>query len=631
MAASDQQSSVFTGKSASTGTLIRAEFPPAQYWRRWTGDAAPAVISTDDVMALEQPAPTPAKPSASSGVSQSSTDSVNAPYRVLIVEDDPSQALFAEAVLRSSDIETRVVLVASEVLLAAREFNPDLILTDLHMPGLNGAEITAMIREQSALSHIPIVFVTGDDDPERQYEALRVGADDFLAKPVQPRQLIATVTARAQRSRALKQQTPVTPAIPIEQDLAASLGSTKQQTLLSRNEILQQLNSSIPGLNNGSVALILIHGNQLPAEEFKAVGARIADAFEELPTNHFISQLNDHLYLLFSKDIENQNIHPWMLQLQQNLLQQQHDETDSARRVGIYIGYTTLDHHFSNSGAALTATEQALRIAKTRNNGVNAYSSVQNKLNTNNYAPLIDALKGALSKNQVALEYHPITSVNAESDTQYKTVVKAYLPDGKVLSAKQIIDIAHAGGFTHEIDKRAMLLAINTLRAPLPGKQKPSRLFVPQSVSTILKSGYDKWFQAIKQQLNIDDDVLVLTLRQDDALNAYDQLTELIQKAATRFVFCLYGYDASPNADIMFEKLPIRYACLSDTSSFGRPAWLHEGIERAHDFDAFVIGPEINSPDDAALLWISGIDYIQEKSVDIQSQILESDSLHSLF
>src|SRR3546814_8055895 len=84
--------------------------------------------------------------------------------------DLPSQALFAETVLAGTGMQARVVGVSSEVMATMEQFRPDLVLTDLHMPGLSGAEITALIRAHVAFAHTPIVFLTGDPDPERSEE-----------------------------------------------------------------------------------------------------------------------------------------------------------------------------------------------------------------------------------------------------------------------------------------------------------------------------------------------------------------------------------------------------------------------------------------------------------------------------
>lgn len=95
----------------------------------------------------------------------------DAPYRVLIVEDDRSQALFAQSVLHGAGMHAQVEMTAASVPQAIQDYHPDLILMDLHMPELDGIRLTTLIRQQPGQQLLPIVFLTGDPDPERQFEA----------------------------------------------------------------------------------------------------------------------------------------------------------------------------------------------------------------------------------------------------------------------------------------------------------------------------------------------------------------------------------------------------------------------------------------------------------------------------
>ncbi|MDQ3057792.1 MAG: response regulator, partial [Pseudomonadota bacterium] len=186
----------------------RAEAPPPQYWRRWDGDA-PVDDAADNEAAGEALANSPAadtestllrdKPIASAASPAIADD----PYRILIVEDDPSQAMFAEGVLRGTGMETMIVAESSGVIDALERFHPDLVLMDLHIPGLDGIAMTEQIRAHEEYLHTPIVFLTGDPDPDRQFEVLAGGADDFLNKPIRPRHLVAAVQSRVQRARKL--------------------------------------------------------------------------------------------------------------------------------------------------------------------------------------------------------------------------------------------------------------------------------------------------------------------------------------------------------------------------------------------------------------------------------------------
>ncbi len=165
-----RNSSVTAGRPTGPGTTVRAEYPPADYWRRWCSDAPPPVV------------PVTADPAAEEVVVAETTpmvmpNEVGEPaYRILIVEDDRSQALFAQGVLKGAGMDAEVVQVASDTMAALDRFIPDLVLMDLHMPGMTGTELTALIRSNAAYAHIPVVFLTGDTNPESHFEVLDSGA-----------------------------------------------------------------------------------------------------------------------------------------------------------------------------------------------------------------------------------------------------------------------------------------------------------------------------------------------------------------------------------------------------------------------------------------------------------------------
>lgn len=125
-------------------------------------------------------------------------------YHVLIIEDEESQAAFYDAILSSAGMHVRVLHTPTGVLDVMKKFKPELILTDLHMPVCTGIELAKLIRQNNQYLDIPIVFLSGETDPERQFSALEAGADDFLIKPIDPEILIAAVSNRAERYRVLR-------------------------------------------------------------------------------------------------------------------------------------------------------------------------------------------------------------------------------------------------------------------------------------------------------------------------------------------------------------------------------------------------------------------------------------------
>lgn len=123
-------------------------------------------------------------------------------YRVLIVEDDRGQAKFCESILRHRGMVTSVCEDPLRVPAVLDEFKPDLVLLDLYLPGSNGIEVAQRIRESGQV-FLPIVFLSGEHDLDLRFDAIRMGADDFITKPVKPRHLVTTVESRVKRARQL--------------------------------------------------------------------------------------------------------------------------------------------------------------------------------------------------------------------------------------------------------------------------------------------------------------------------------------------------------------------------------------------------------------------------------------------
>lgn len=125
-------------------------------------------------------------------------------FRALLVDDDRAlTALYAKA-LAEAGVETRTCNQPLDAPGVVAEFRPDVIVTDVYMPGCNGFELAALLRQDEGLADTPILFLSSETDIGRQMAALDLGADDFLTKPVQLEVLAAAVVARGKRARMLK-------------------------------------------------------------------------------------------------------------------------------------------------------------------------------------------------------------------------------------------------------------------------------------------------------------------------------------------------------------------------------------------------------------------------------------------
>lgn len=103
---------------------------------------------------------------------------------VLIVEDNPlNMRLFTDLLKTIPDVEVHQVDHSIEALDRIKEHSPDLILMDIHMPGLSGLDVTRSIRETEEVSSIPVIAVTAGNKDDRE-NLLKVGFDDHILKPI---------------------------------------------------------------------------------------------------------------------------------------------------------------------------------------------------------------------------------------------------------------------------------------------------------------------------------------------------------------------------------------------------------------------------------------------------------------
>lgn len=179
----------------------------------------------------------------------------SAPYRVLMVEDKCDVVTDYEHLLTQAGMEVVCTRDAVEAMQLLIEFQPDVIVIDVHASAVSGLELAAVIRQQRAYAGTPILFFSDAASVDQQLQALRRGVDAVLTKPIAPHQLGAVIAAWVQRARAL-------------QSLLVHDGLTG---LLNRRHTLEQLYllTSYAKRKNTEFSLCL-----LDIDEFKVVNDR---------------------------------------------------------------------------------------------------------------------------------------------------------------------------------------------------------------------------------------------------------------------------------------------------------------------------------------------------------------------
>lgn len=133
---------------------------------------------------------------------------------ILVIDDDISNLKMANRILCDAQMRVSCLKSGEEAIKFLQDNRPDLILLDVHMPGMNGFETLAAVRENEATADIPVIFLTADDDSNTETRGLKAGALDFLKKPFVPevlllrvRHMIDLIRLQADLSREVEKKT----------------------------------------------------------------------------------------------------------------------------------------------------------------------------------------------------------------------------------------------------------------------------------------------------------------------------------------------------------------------------------------------------------------------------------------
>jgi DNA-binding response OmpR family regulator len=151
--------------------------------------------------------------------------------KVLVVEDEPVLLETLAYNLSRQGYEVSQAITGHEALEVARQEQPDLIVLDVMLPGIDGFEVCRILRQDS---NVPILMLTARDDVVDKVVGLEVGADDYMTKPFSMRELLARVKAMIRRQRLIREE------VQAETDEAAT-PRDKQQNQLTFDDLVIDL------------------------------------------------------------------------------------------------------------------------------------------------------------------------------------------------------------------------------------------------------------------------------------------------------------------------------------------------------------------------------------------------------
>ncbi len=183
-------------------------------------------------------------------------------HKVLIADDNPQVLKLLQISLKKAGYDVIEAENGEQAFELANKEKPDIIISDIMMPQMDGIELCWMIRENSEIPIVPFIFLTSFDDPETEIKGFRAGADKYLNKPIERKELIEKVQELLQRNDQLKD---------MEKESSEKQAFAGDLSDLSIVELVQMLNlnkkSGTLNISAGTTGKIYLKDGQLHAAE----------------------------------------------------------------------------------------------------------------------------------------------------------------------------------------------------------------------------------------------------------------------------------------------------------------------------------------------------------------------------
>ena len=533
-------------------------------------------------------------------------------YRIMIIEDDRSQALFAESVLRKANMETCVVLDPMRTIEELERFRPDLILMDLYMPGIDGMELTAIVREREEFIATPIVFLSGEQDSDKQFDALSAGGDDFLSKPIRPKHLISAVTNRARRARL--------------QLAKRNVSTRKASALIERADFLDKLASTLvvdsrSGIIGGLVYLE-IDGQAALREQlglsgldafFALVGEQVGACCIE---HECAARYGDGSFVLLSQSRTAEDLVDLVRTLRQRFTLQAFEIDAKLVQFNLHGGVCAFSDELVDAKAMLNLAERCMLQARQNHvqDGVVLHVAEVRTVQQTQAERLAESVRRALQDDGFQVLFQPIVGLNSTGEDQYELILRLRLAPGLVYSNTQLAAEADQHQQMQEIDRWALQRALALLDERRRHGREHARLFVEQSLFSLKDAQRLSWLKQSIETRRINPGGLALQFKISDVLQDLRASIPFFQQAhALGVKLVLDGFESSLSALQLLSYLPVDYLKLA-------PKYLEPGaqveelraaIAAAHEGGRQVIAAKVESAQAAAGLWRLGVDYMQ--------------------
>lgn len=520
-------------------------------------------------------------------------------YRIIIVEDDPSQAKFVASILNKGGMKTLEVTEPLKVLNALDQFRPDLILMDLYMPNANGIELTTIIREHPDFVTTPIVFLSGEQDRDKQLKALSVGGDDFLSKPIRPRHLISTIANRIHRAKMLQTGD-------VRQTVRDPISG-----LFNRRYFFEQLDSLISQDRTQSLTAAIIYLS-IPNIDTKKenllaeLGTLIT---EQIESQDIPSRLDNESFAILATRPHSKNITALAEKLESAISRFKH-QTESSLKLDPHFGIAYIENNL-DAAETVSNAEEACKQANAKDVKIQRYIRQEPSESIDKDEPELESLiQKSLDKENFQLLFHPLTGQGATATEIYDVILRIRSPNGEPISEQAFRDGAVGARLTVDID-RWLLDKVLGILSEKKAAGKQTILFIAQSVASLKQESTLSWLKDQLRRYQMVGSGLVFEYRLAE-IGSDPKIAKLhfakLQEMGIKI--SLSQFTANTAAFRALEYLNIDYVRMTKTLLNIDSESVEVLTRKIHKTGVRVVLPSVDGPSTVPQHWLTNADLI---------------------
>lgn len=484
--------------------------------------------------------------------------------RILIVDDDRDMAMFCETVLGYKGMTTHVAHNARAALDALQEFKPDLVLLDLYMPDMNGIEVAQLIRERPDMALVPIIFMSGEESLDKRFDAIRMGGDDFLEKPVKPRHLIASVSSRVSRARLLASGHAAVNRVPS--------GSGR----LDRATLVHEIERSRRGELGECVALLMLVVDDVPTLARRLGFVRTGDLAQQIISvltlepafKAGICALGEFSFLALLPVPSPVTLRVASENVRARLQGRGWLAADAPVTVSFTLGIARVDEGNAPIDDVLAQLSAVVHMLQEQGGGRSQQieyelAEAPHEVAEQKFARAI--LKRPLHGETARLSFRALVPMRGQHSGQFLVKLSLVVPRG---NSATVIESGHFAPIARELNviksmDRWLLHNAGGRAVQYIADHGDTRLFVPLSPESLAEPAFPDWLLAELKGLQVDADAIALlldasTLAQDVAKAS--RLIDQLQSTGARV--CMSGFSDGGRDQMRLAHLPSTYANL---------------------------------------------------------------------